>query len=223
MRTAQGRYQCVVFDLDGTLLDTRAGMLAAINVVLDTISRRPVRAHEVQASMHHGLSAMLLQALEITGGALDSDVQQQLHRRLVSEYLIASVHSVSPYPELFQLLRALRKREVWMAVCTNQAETIARELLESFELTSYFNEVVGRDTFSFHKPHPMPLIWLMGRGRARQDGTLMVGDSEVDAQCAQRAGVHVILMGHGYGLPEGDHIHDITRDFASLYDRLCAD
>jgi phosphoglycolate phosphatase len=89
-----------------------------------------------------------------------------------------------------------------MAVCTNQAEASARALLRVFALSRYFKDVVGRDTFKLHKPDPMPLVWLMGRCAARPEATLLVGDSDVDVQCARQAGTAVVLMEHGYGLPQ---------------------
>lgn len=221
MRTTTGRLDCVVFDLDGTLLDTRNGMMAAINATLAALDRRAVGIDEVRTSIHEGLGAMLAQALATTGPVPEDDLYRSLFQRVNSEYVSAAQDFVSPYPDLVDLLDTLRASDVWLAVCTNQAEANARALLAKFALLDYFGEVVGRDTFTFHKPNPLPLAWLMGRCRARPERTLMIGDSEVDAQCARDAGVPVILMEHGYGLADNARGHATSPGFASLRGRIC--
>lgn len=217
-----GRLDCVVFDLDGTLLDTRNGMLTAINATLTALDRRAVSINELRASIHEGLGSMLAEALAITGAVPEDDVYRSLYQRVNSEYVSAAREHVSPYPDLHDLLDELQARDVWLAVCTNQVEANARALLTTFALDDYFSEVVGRDTFAFHKPSSLPLAWLMGRCGARPERTLMVGDSELDALCAGGAGVGIILMEHGYGLASSTRGHATSPSFASLRGRLCA-
>jgi phosphoglycolate phosphatase len=216
---ANGPVNCVVFDLDGTLLDTRAAMIAAINTVLAEVTRTPVAVADLGASVHLGLEPMLRQALKTTGGLPNEATLQKLDARVSDAYVASAGRSVSMYPHVLILLDTLRVRDTRLAVCTNQTEANARRLLQQFGLTDYFCAVAGRDTFMLHKPHPAPLVWLMGWCRVRPSETLMVGDSELDAQCAHSAGVPVVLMEHGYGMPTGRG-HRSLPDFNSLLSLL---
>ena len=210
------RWQCVVFDLDGTLLDTRDALLHAINSLLDRLQRRPVRAEELIDATHEGIESMLNRALQLTGRLPEESVRVAMHDELSATYLASARLRIKPFPALVPLLETLLERGAWMAVCTNQLEAHARALLESFGLSAYFREVVGRDTFSVSKPNPLPLTWLLGRCGVHPAGAVMVGDSELDAHCASGAGAAVVLMEHGYGSPSARLQYATCADFAAL-------
>jgi phosphoglycolate phosphatase len=210
------RWQCIVFDLDGTLLDTRGALLQAINAVLKTMQRRSVLGSEVADVMHEGIEAMFTRALSLTGVMPDAGTCADLNIEVSRRYLSA-VPAITPFPALTPLLELLRVSRVNMAVCTNQLEAHARALLAHFGLSRYFIEVVGRDTFAVPKPNPLPLIWLLGRCGVHPTRALMIGDSELDAQCGIAAGANVLLMRHGYGGAATLSKHASCHDFAALH------
>jgi phosphoglycolate phosphatase len=211
------RWHCVVFDLDGTLLDTREALLMAINGLLKRLQRRAVLANEVADVMHEGMAAMLTRALSLTGAMPDPATCAMLHVEVSRRYLESAAGAIVPFPALTPLLELLRVSRVSMAVCTNQLEAHARALLAHFDLSRFFLEVVGRDTFAVPKPNPLPLIWLLGRCGVHPTQALMVGDSELDAQCGLAAGADVLLMRHGYGGPATLAKHPSCHDFAALH------
>lgn len=191
-------YACVVFDLDGTLLDTRPGMMQALQRLLRQQGLGGVSERTLAPSLHHGLSAMLAQSLrgsDIGHAASLARLDAQLQR----SYLNSAADSVRLFDHVPELLAGLKARGTWMAVCSNQSQEIVRTLLHTFALDRFFSEAIGGDSLKRRKPDPLPLRWLMQRAWVAPQATLMVGDSEVDARCAMDAGADVVLMAHGYG------------------------
>ncbi|WP_374680013.1 HAD family hydrolase [Hydrocarboniphaga effusa] len=197
--TLRRRYRGIVFDLDGTLLDTRAGMIEAINAVLREHKLQPVDAQDLAHSVHFGLDAMLRQALELRGSG---ESVEALARQVRQRYLRTASESVRLFDGARELLTALSAERVWLAICSNQSQESAMRLLASFGIAGYFDAVAGGDTLERRKPDPLPLQWLLDRGGLRPNEVLMIGDSDVDRRCAEAAGVDVVLMEHGYGLAE---------------------
>lgn len=199
MCKAELRHRCVVFDLDGTLLDTRDGMITTINELLEEIGRGRVTPAQLAESTHQGLPAMLRAALRATGALPTRQRRARLEQELRRRYLGTPSPRIMPYPGVAQLLDALQTQGAWLAICSNQEQATAEHLLELFDLRRYFREIVGGDTFVERKPDPMGLRWLMLCARCAPEETLMVGDSELDAECAARARAPMVLMTHGYG------------------------
>lgn len=206
-------YACVVFDLDGTLLDTRTGMLLAINTVLARHGIAAVQAAQLAEVLHFGLEAMLVRALAVAGSDVDSDQLQIETQRC---YLESAAQSVSLFDGARELLGALQQSGCWLALCTNQSQANAQGLLRCFALDGYFREVIGADTLQRRKPDPAPMRWLMQQAGAAPQATLMVGDSEVDRSFAVAAGVDVVLMAHGYGLADVQLPCPQRPDFSTL-------
>jgi phosphoglycolate phosphatase len=210
-------WRCVVFDLDGTLLDTRSAMVAAINATLTCIGRSSVLGADLSDATHEGLESMLHRALSLTGTLPDAHTLEHLQFVTSEGYLASSMERVELFAAALALLDALQRRGIWMAVCTNQREAHARALLSTFGLAHYFAAVVGRNTFDVHKPNPLPLMWLIGRCGVRPEQTLMIGDSDVDARCALQAGATIVLMEHGYGVVDAASDQLTCENFASLH------
>lgn len=217
------RYRCVVFDVDGTLLDTREPMLCALDEMLRGLGRAPVGAAVLTQAMHQGLSAMLRTALDETGTVPDEPQLQALSLALRRRYLARAASTVRLYADVVPLLRTLRSHGAWTAVCSNQDQHSVEMLLEIFDLRRYFREIVGGDTFIARKPDPTGLHWLMLCARSAPHTTLMVGDSALDAECARRAGADTVLMAHGYGSEGVPGRHTMAADFAELRTRLLTD
>lgn len=200
---ARSRYRCLIFDMDGTLLDTRAAMLLALNEVLAERGLPVPTAAQLEGSLHYGLPAMLTQALEYAPERLEHRLdpahRSALEAQLMETYLLQTAAKVHVYAGAAELLQRLQDDGVWMAICTNQSERSAQRLLAASGLRTYFQAVVGGDTFACRKPDPTPLLWLIEQSGLPPGQAVMVGDSEVDVRCAQRAGVDIIVMSHGYG------------------------
>lgn len=193
-------FECIVFDLDGTLLDTREALFGALDDLLGSLHRPPADREALSGAVHHGLTAMLHAALADaplpSGRRLD-----RMESGLRTHYLRTARHRVQAFPGVTELLEALRARGIWLAVCSNQAESSVRRLLYQLDLTQHFSRIVGGDSLPRRKPDPMPLEWLMAQAGSQPERTLMVGDSAVDVACAEAAGCAIALMRHADQTP----------------------
>jgi len=216
------RYPCVVFDLDGTLLDTREVMVGQINLLLAELGRCSIGVEQIQRATHQGLPAMLVAAIEHTGPMPTLTVVRKLQASLRERYLQVAAGEVRCFPGGIALLEALRARDAWLAICSNQDEAIVRKLLDGFDLRGFFREIVGGDTLPRRKPDPYPLRWLIEAAGVRPAECVMVGDSEVDARCAARCGAAAVIMGHGYAGGRIASPHVAVADFGSLKQLLAS-
>lgn len=194
--------RAVVFDLDGTLVDTLPDLTHALQVALVRLQLPAVPDGLVRASLHGGLEGTARAALEVLQHA-------SAHSALPSyEHLLATYRAVyrdhlwrtsRPYPGVSAMLRTLYSKGVRIALCTNKAEAEAHRLLRAFALDACFDAVVGGDTLPMRKPAPQPLLHALALLETQPDAALMVGDSQVDLDCAQAAGVACRVFTGGYG------------------------
>lgn len=204
---------CVVFDLDGTLIDSRPAMLSALRAQLHAEGRASVDKAALGEALHHGLSAMLERAYALSGG-VPVDLVARTHS-LRQAYLDEACSGAPCFSGAVALLEQLRARGCWLGLCSNQDMVCVQTLLQARGLAAYFDGVVGGDSLTQRKPDPAPLRWLLQRAGASPERSLMVGDSELDAECAERSGSACVIMAHGYGggirAP-----HRRVEDFATL-------
>ena len=185
----------IVFDLDGTLVDTAPDLTNALNDVLVRRGHTPVEAETIRACVGHGARIMIEEALRRTGARDDVD-------RMLAEFLVhyeANIANDSrPFPGAVAALEALASQGVTLAVCTNKREHLSRKLLEELDLTRYFACLAGRDTFPVSKPDPGHLTGVIALAGGDPSRAVMVGDSEIDLRTAKAAGVPAILVNFGY-------------------------
>ncbi|MET0291332.1 MAG: HAD hydrolase-like protein [Steroidobacteraceae bacterium] len=208
------RYRCVIFDLDGTLLDTRAAMHAAIDAVLAKRGSPSPEPALLAQSMHHGLPAMLRATLA-DEGLTDAELTP-LIARLEAEYLGPACRQVVAFAHAEKLPWRLHANGAWLAICSNQSERAVRHLLQQFDLADCFHAVVGGDTLGVRKPDPYTLHWLMACAGATRGETLLVGDSEVDQRTATAAGIDSVLLRHGYGSAEARSVGTWLDDLVAV-------
>jgi phosphoglycolate phosphatase len=185
----------IVFDLDGTLVDTVADLTNALNDVLVRRGHAAVPGETIRACVGHGARAMIEEALRRLRARGDIDL-------MLEEFLVhyeANIATESrPYPGAVAALESLAARGATLAICTNKREHLTRKLLQELDLTRYFSGLAGRDTFPVSKPDPAHLlgtIELAGGPRT----AVMVGDSDIDVITANAAGVPIVLARFGYG------------------------
>ncbi len=189
--------RAVVFDLDGTLLDTLDGLHLALNDALREHRLAPISRHEVRRSMHGGFEASVRAALP--GGPLDPGRESAVLASYRARYRQVMLACTTTYPAVQEVLESLRVRGRRLAVCTNRDESLALELLEGLGLRSHFGAVVGLREGVEPKPHAGPLLSCLRSSGTAADEALLVGDSAVDVACAAAAGVPCLLFEGGYG------------------------
>lgn len=186
----------VVFDLDGTLIDSAADLAVAINSMLAGFGCEPLPVPEVRRMIGDGVATLVARALAARHCAhADRAEAAQIFMR---HYEAGAIALTSAFPGVEPALRALRAAAIPLAVCTNKPARITAAILESLGLAEYFARVLGGDSLPFRKPDPRVLLSLLEAFDCRPEAALLVGDSEVDAATARAAGVPFVLMKHGY-------------------------
>ncbi|HLY04167.1 MAG TPA: HAD-IA family hydrolase [Rhizomicrobium sp.] len=188
----------LVFDLDGTLVDTAPDILGALNFVLQREGRRPVTRADLRHLVGHGARTMFAEALAITGGPLPEERVVTLIDDYIAHYRAHIADESRPFPGVPETLAHFVQTGARLGVLTNKPQELAVPLLETLGLAQYFAAIHGAGRFSWSKPDARVfhhVVDEMGGGGA---GALMIGDSTTDAKTARAADVPVILLTYGY-------------------------
>lgn len=186
----------IIFDLDGTLIDSAPDLASAVNAMLAELGREPLAVHEVRGMVGDGVAMLVARALAARHcGQVDSSLAMAAFMR---RYEAAATCETTVFPGAEEALRTLAAAAIPLAVCTNKPARLTTDILESFGLAKYFARVVGGDSLPFRKPDPRVLLTVLEAFGARPERSLLVGDSEVDAATARSAGTPFVLMRHGY-------------------------
>ena len=190
--------EALIFDLDGTLVDTAPDLHAATNHVLGLIDRHPITMAELRAFVGHGAMNLIERGVAATGDAVDQPTLKKLHK-LFLEYYGDNIadHSVV-FDGVLSVLDKAQLRGLKMGVCTNKVERLSLKLLTELNMMQRFGSLIGGDTLPVMKPDPSPLIEAAMRLGVNPKRILMLGDSETDIRTAQNAGVPVIAVSFGY-------------------------
>ena len=186
----------IVFDLDGTLIDSAADLAAAINAMLADFGREPLSVAEVRRMVGDGVAMLVARAL--AARHCEQSDTGEAARVFMRHYEADATSRTTSFPGAVEALQALRAAGIPLAVCTNKPARVTAGILGSLGLTKYFARVIGGDSLPFRKPDPRVLLALAEAFALRPESTLLVGDSEVDAATARAAGVPFVLMKHGY-------------------------
>jgi phosphoglycolate phosphatase len=189
----------VIFDLDGTLVDTAPDLMAATNHVLARMERRPITMTEVRAFVGHGAKALISRGAAATGDPVDEATLAFMHAEFLRFYAAHIADSSFIFPGVEALLEALSQAGVKLGVCTNKLEGLSVQLLEELKLSRFFGAIIGPDTINVAKPDPAPYQETLRRlGIASAERSVMIGDSETDILTARAAGAPVIAVPFGY-------------------------
>jgi phosphoglycolate phosphatase len=185
----------VVFDLDGTLVDSSRDLADAGNATLATYHRPALPQADVVAMVGDGARELVRRLL--TAASLDISLDEALERFLecYDERLLATTR---PYDGVISTLEAL-KETTQFAVLTNKPESASRRLLEGLEIAHYFRDIIGGDSPYGRKPDPRGLFALLGRYDVPSEEALMVGDSMNDLLVAEAAAVPMCFARYGFG------------------------
>jgi phosphoglycolate phosphatase len=188
----------LVFDLDGTLVDTAPDLIASTNHVLDHLGLPPVDAEMLRPWVGHGARYMIERAVGPAGENLTPAEHAALLERYLDYYGSHIADGSQPFDGLLPLLDKYKADGVKLAVCTNKNERMSRLLLDALDMSHYFTAVAGRDTLPNAKPHPDALLGTIAMAGGEKSRAVMIGDSGVDVATAKAAGVPVIGVSFGY-------------------------
>lgn len=212
----------VVFDLDGTLVDSRHDLAASTNDVLAGLGAGPLPVDVVEQMVGDGARTLVHRALVRAGCDADLDTAlAEFHRC----YGLRLLETTRPYEGIAEVLQSLAGTR--LAVLTNKPGEPTRRLLDHFGWTGTFDRVIGGDGPFPRKPDPAGLIDLMRTCGAEPGETMMVGDSMVDVDVARQAGTHICVAAYGFGAARGDLslrgdelIANAAQDISTLWSRV---
>jgi phosphoglycolate phosphatase len=206
----------LVFDLDGTLIDSVPDLQAALNEVLRELGKPPLPQDMVRGMIGDGTAALVARGL--AASQVPADALAECLPRFLALYEADPVSRTRPYPGVPQVLANLAAEGRRLAICTNKPQKATLAVLSGLGLDGLFSAVVGGDVLPVKKPDPGHVIGAITALAATIDEAVMIGDSENDVAAAQAAGVPVVLVRYGYArVPLADLAADIQiDDFLSL-------
>lgn len=188
----------VVFDLDGTLVDTAPDLINALNFVLDREGMPPLPLASARNLIGAGARKLIERGLEAGGGAVTVGELDRMMRDFIDYYAEHIADESRAFEGLEAALDDLEASGYRFAVCTNKLEWLSKLLLDRLGMTHRFAAICGADTFGVAKPDPAILHQTIARAGGQSPASVMVGDSGTDIGAARRAGVPVVGVSFGY-------------------------
>jgi phosphoglycolate phosphatase len=216
----------LIFDLDGTLVDTAPDLLGAMNAVLIQQGREPVDPDTLRHMVGFGAASLIRQAMAATGPAVEEDRLPALVDDFVVHYRQHLADGSVPFPGVVETLGALRRDGAKMAVLTNKPHELTLPLLKLLDMDKYFGAIHGAGRYSYNKPDPRVFHHVVEELAGDPNApAVMVGDSATDVATARAAKAQVIVLSYGYTpVPAaelgGDAITDRFAQIPALARRL---
>jgi phosphoglycolate phosphatase len=214
----------IVFDLDGTLVETAPDLVDTLNFVFAREGIPPVPFEEARTFVGHGARAMITRGLDAEGRTVTPHVLDKLFNDFVDYYTAHVADRSYPFPGVIEALDALSERGHRLAVCTNKFEKQSLLLLDALQMTRRFAAIVGQDTYEIAKPDPEVLRRTILAAGGDPAHAIMIGDSETDILTARAAELPVIAVDFGYSpKPVSDYGPDrLISHFAQLSEAIAS-
>ena len=196
----------IVFDLDGTLVDSAPDMHAAANRMLRAAGRATIGLAETRRFIGDGIGRFVEKALSATGSAPTAQVLACAVDEFLADYRANAANLTRPYPGVPETLELLVGKGHRLGVCTNKPQSISESLLSALGLADHFACVGGGDRFGVRKPDPRHLLAVLRELDCPPEHAIMVGDNEHDAATAAGAGLRFVLVTYGYARVPADEI-----------------
>ena len=200
--------RALIFDLDGTLIDSKRDLIHSVNAMLGEMGRARLDEETISGYIGHGAPLLVSRAL---GSTAKEDELRRALQFFLAYYEEHKMDSTCAYPGIPDALAALSRKKVPMAVLTNKPVKISVRILESLGLASYFRVIYGGNSFETKKPDPFGANKILTEFGAQPRETMIVGDSEVDVQTARNAGTIAAAVNYGFGM------HDRVAYPADIY------
>jgi len=213
----------VLFDLDGTLVDTAPDLMRAHNHVMQKFGYPTKSTEEIRNLVGKGAGAMIGrsiwgQAKKEFGKVNDEKVKKEMVTEFVDFYGKNIINESTLIKGVKEFLNWCKNQNISMAVCTNKQEHLSNDLLKKIGIYDYFEYVAGSDTFDYCKPDPRHLTSVVEILDGDIKKSIMIGDSETDANAAKAAEIPIILLEDGYTEKNKDEIYHnhLIKDFIGI-------
>jgi phosphoglycolate phosphatase len=208
--TTPKRYpvRALIFDLDGTLIDSKLDLIHAVNATLTEMDRATLSDEVISSYIGHGAPMLMSRAL---GGVAKEDELARGLGYFLEYYDAHKLDNTCLYPGVTETLANLGEQNIAMAVLTNKPVKISVRILEALGIAKYFHAIYGGNSFETKKPDPLGANTILTELRVNAADSMMIGDSEVDIQTARNANMIATAVNYGFG------IHDRAQHPADIY------
>ena len=186
----------ILFDLDGTLVDTAPDLMGAHNHVMKKFGYPQKSLDDIKHIAGRG--AWIMMQRTFRDEIKDENLKKEMVKEFINYYAKNIDRGSKPIKGVVKFLEWAKSKQILMAVCTNKQERLAVDLLKKINLSQYFEYIAGCDTFDFNKPDPRHLTNVINIIGGDINKSIMIGDSEVDSQSAYNAKIPFILVEEGY-------------------------
>ena len=209
--------EVLLFDLDGTLVDSATDLHRAMNMSLNALQLPTVTEAQVRVWVGKGTALFCQSTLQHLTGRVDPAQRQQLLETFLKIYNADPCVETQPFDGILEFLEWGLVQKKTMICVTNKPEAPARAIVDHLGMTHYFADVIGGDRFEERKPHPRQLLHCVEQYAQSKDQVLMIGDSSNDVEAARRAGIDCVVVSYGYN--HGENILDCQPQ--QVVDNLC--
>ena len=195
----QGTISGVVFDFDGTLIDSAPDLMFSVNKILKTAGRRAVTLEEVQGMIGDGMPVLLERSFRATGDVPEESALKAYTQQFIENYNGEDADPDHLYPGVAETLQSLKQQGFTIGLCTNKPITPTLAILRKLDIEHFFSAISGGNSIpGIRKPDPRHLLAVIEELGLRPDQAVMIGDKEHDINCAKGAGVKSIIVSFGY-------------------------
>ncbi len=189
--------EIIVFDLDGTLINSAPDLCYALNQTLSEINIPEITLQEVMGYLGDGALELIKRGITKYSNIKNFDTEL-LRLRFLEIYDNCLLNKTDFYPNVLQTLKDLKKMDFTLAICTNKPELLAKRIINGLNGSSFFDIITGGDTYEFRKPDPRHLINTILETGKKVEAAIMIGDSDNDINCAKKANIPSIAVNFGY-------------------------
>lgn len=194
--------EAVVWDLDGTLVESAPDLATALNALLNEQGQHSHPVDSVRPMIGGGVAKLIERGFRASGAPLDEQERDALIPRFMEIYSRCCTRSTSLVPHARDALLYFYNAGVLQALCTNKPQVVTEQILHALDIIGFFDSIVGGDFTDEKKPHPLPLLTCLQELGVRPDQAIMIGDSGADVGAARSATVPIVLVPDGYtGVP----------------------
>ena len=212
----------LIFDLDGTLINSALDLALAVNYMLRTLGHNTFEEETIHGWVGNGALTLVKRALsgDRTVDASLDDISVQKSLKIFLDYYEKNLcNATVPYPHVITTLKNLKAKDYTLAIVTNKPFAFVAPILKTLEMDGLFKLILGGDSLSEKKPHPMPLLHVCKTLNVTVEETLMVGDSKNDIFAANACKMHSVGVTYGYNYGESIDVHRptlVVDDFSEL-------
>ena len=213
--------KAIVFDLDGTLVDSAPDLMDAHNYVMQKFGYNQKPTSHIRHLAGRGAANMILDSLKE-----EEKPNPNIHKKMTEEFINYYRENISKKSQIIkgvnEFLAWGKSQKINFAICTNKMESLAKKLLKEINLIEFFDYIAGADTFEYKKPDPRHLTNILEILDVKKEDSIMVGDSETDAETARIAKVNFILVKGGYTEKDQNSIYHnhFINDFTEMNEIL---